>query len=402
MTDRSLAATSAPAVAAAMMVMNVLTYGFNLVAARALVPAEFGALTALLSIILIANVVALALQAAVARRLAVEPERATAIITTASRVALSVALAVGVTVAASTIVVSPTLQFGSSWPVILCGAMLVPLTIAGAQMGVAQGTAQWRRLALMYVGNGTGRIVGGLMGVLVLPTATGAMAGLALGAWLPVLLGFGLLKIDGAGELASRRPLAVETIRATGLLVAFFALSNLDALLARGFFSTHDSGLYAAGLIMTKSTLFLPQFVSVVLFPSLARDASHRSRLIASGLVAGLGLLVTLGVALLPRLALMLVGGDAYAEVANDLWLFAASGTALAVLYVLVFDALARRARGVAIALWCGVAVVTATAVLLRPGVNELVIVVALTSSALAVVLLVWPRRRPSMAESSQ
>src|SRR5690606_34086992 len=118
-------------VAIAMMVMNVATYGFNLVAARLLVPAEFGALTALLSLILIANVVALALQASIARRISVHPGQATQIVHTASRVALAVSLAVGLAVALSSPVLTPAFSFDSLWAVIWCGAMLVPLTLAG-------------------------------------------------------------------------------------------------------------------------------------------------------------------------------------------------------------------------------------------------------------------------------
>ncbi len=383
-------------VAIAMMVMNVVTYGFNLAAARLLVPAEFGALTALLSLMLIAGVVQLGLQASIARRLSVRPERAPAIVHTASRVALAVSIAVGIAVAASTVVLTTAFNFDSPWAVILCGAMLVPITLSGAMMGVAQGTSQWRRLAWLYLGNGFGRLFGGLVGIAIDPSATSAMAGLAVGGWLPVILGTGLLRTSGTGDTHSRRPLVFETVASASTLLAYFAFGNVDALLARGGFSAHDSGLYASGLILTKSTLFLPQFVSVVFFPSLARDASHRTRLRAVGIVAALGLVVVAGTALLPDLALILVGGDQYAEISANLWLFAVSGTFLAIVYLLVFDALARRSKGVAVLLWVASGVVFSIAWFWSIGIVGLVTTIASVAAVVTVLLLLWPIIRPN------
>lgn len=385
-------------VAVAMMVMNVATYGFNLVAARLLVPAEFGALTALLSLILMANVVALALQAAIARRISVAPQHVLSIIHTASRVSLAVSVAVGVAAACTTVVLTPAFDFSSMWSVVFCGAMIVPLTLTGALMGVAQGTARWKRLSVLFVGNGFGRLFGGVAGLLIDPSATAAMAGLAAGAWLPVVLGAGLLKSDADEDPHSRRPLVFETVTSAMTLLAYFAFSNVDALIARGGFEAHDSGLYASGLILTKSTLFLPQFVSVVFFPSLARDSSHRTRLRAVGLVAVLGLAVVAGTALLPQLALILVGGDQYEEISGDLWLFAVSGTFLAIVYLLVFDALARRENGVAVLVWLASAVVFCVAYFGSIGIVGLVSTMAVTAAALAAVLLVWPLLKRSPA----
>lgn len=378
-------------VAIAMMVMNVVTYLFNLVAARLMAPAEFGALTALLSLILMANVIGLALQAAIARRISVAPDHASAIVHTASRVALAISVTAGLAVAASTIALTPAFHLSTPWAVVFCGAMIVPLTMTGALMGVAQGTGRWRRLAVLFLGNGFGRLLGGVGGLLVDDSAAAAMAGLAIGAWLPVLLGSGLLRASRGTDVHSRRPLVAETVASAAILLAYFAFSNVDALIARGGFPAHDSGLYASGLIITKSTLFLPQFVSVVFFPSLARDSSHRTRVRATALVALLGLGVVAGTALLPDLALVLVGGDQYREVAGTLWLFALSGTFLAIVYLLVFDALARRSAGAAVLLWAATIAVFCVAWFGSIGIIGLVITMAAVGAVTSVILLALP-----------
>ena len=182
-----------------------------------------------------------------------------------------------------------------------------------------------------------------------------------------------------------------EAFTASLVLFAYFTLSNLDALLARSVFNEHDSGIYAAGLIMTKSALFLPQFVSVVFFPMLARDAGHRSRVTAVSLVAFFGVIATAGVALLPKIALILVGGDKYGEIMGRLWIFAGTGTVLAIVYVLVFDALARRVRGVSLILWLTTFAIVGLATWLELATWQLSIVVALSSGVCALVLLVLP-----------
>ena len=61
-------------------------------------------------------------------------------------------------------------------------------------------------------------------------------------------------------------------------LLAFFAFTNLDVLLARHLFSSTDAGVYAAGAILAKTCLFLPTFVLVVAFPTMASDRDAAGR----------------------------------------------------------------------------------------------------------------------------
>src|ERR1700754_4403696 len=67
---RSAFLRSATVVAVAMAIMNVAAYGFTLISSRRLMPEQFGAITALLGLLLIGNVASLGLQATGARRLA--------------------------------------------------------------------------------------------------------------------------------------------------------------------------------------------------------------------------------------------------------------------------------------------------------------------------------------------
>jgi O-antigen/teichoic acid export membrane protein len=248
----------------------------------------------------------------------------------------------------------------------------------GAEAGVAQGSGSWGHLAALYVASGLGRLVFGTAGALVLPTATGVLLGVLLGACLPVLLGWSLLRASAAAGrrapgAATHRPKTVravttqvlrETMHGAHALLAFFAVTNADAVLARIVLSEHDSGLYGAGLIVAKAALFLPQFVAVVAFPALARSENPATRRIATLTVAALGMAAALGTWLLPQLALVFAGGERYADVQGQLPLFAVEGAVFALVNLLVYDALAAESRGVIVLLWLILAAVVAFALL--------------------------------------
>jgi len=262
-------------------------------------------------------------------------------------------------------------------PGALVALTLLPLCLFGAEAGVAQGSGSWGHLAGLYVASGLGRLVFGTAGALLLPTATGVLLGVLVGACLPVLLGWSLLRASAARRPARRvatsgpaaeRAIGAEVLRETmhgaHALLAFFAVTNADAVLARIVLSEHDSGLYGAGLIVAKAALFLPQFVAVVAFPALARSENPATRRIATLTVAALGMAAALGTWLLPQLALVFAGGERYADVQGQLPLFAVEGAVFALVNLLVYDALAAESRGVIVLLWLILAAVVAFALL--------------------------------------
>lgn len=353
-------------VAVAISSMNVMTYAFTALVARQVAPNIFGEVTALMGILLVGSVAALGLQATTARRLATCPEHERAeLVHMARRATYVIASSVALLVLALSPVLVRVLALDSWLPVAVVAVTLVPLAVFGTQAGVAQGTAQWGRLAALYVAVGVGRMVCGTVGALVSPTATGALAGVLVGALLPVVVGWRLMHPHGDRPTStSTRDLVVETVRGSQALLAFFAVTNADAVLARVVLPPDESGLYAAGLIVTKAALFLPQFVAVVAFPSMARDGHPATRRTAMLVVAGLGVAAALGTWLLPSLALVFAGGDRYADVAGLLPLFAVEGAVFALVNLLVYDSLAEQSGRMTVALWCVLAGVTVTTVL--------------------------------------
>ncbi|WP_210648953.1 lipopolysaccharide biosynthesis protein [Nocardioides sp. SYSU D00065] len=333
-------------VAVAITVMNLAMYGFTMSAARLLGPTAYGGFFAVVNLMLIVGVLQLGLQATAARRISAEPAHAEEV----AREVLRVSLRAGVLLSGVLLLAAPAvtrlLDLQSLATALLAAVAAVPLTVSGAQAGILQGERRWRELAVLYLLMGVPRLAVGLALVLWRPTELMAFLGVGVGFVAPCLYGLHALRRvrpRGARRDRRSRSLVAETARSSQALLAFFALTNADMLVARVVLDPGDSGRYAAGLLVTRAVLFLPQFVVVVAFPSMSAEGGGGRALVRSVLaVTGLGVLCTAATAALPGLALVFAGGAAYAGIRDVLWLFALLGTATGVVQVLVYSALAR------------------------------------------------------------
>jgi O-antigen/teichoic acid export membrane protein len=390
-------------IAVAMGIMNIATYGFQMVAARALGPQEYGAFAALMNLMLVVSVMSLAVQATAARRISTEPRDVAQIERIILRVTYRSAVVLGLVLLALTPVIDLVLRLESLASAAVVGVIAVPLTIMGGQAGVLQGERRWLPLAAVYVAAGVPRLVLGTALVLWHPSELTAVLGVALGAFVPVIVGYFALRRPRSDHTDREEPhipsLLREVARSSQALLAFFALSNVDVIVARNVLDGHDAGLYAAGLIMTKAVLFLPQFVVVVTFPAMSTPR-ERSRALLRGLlmVGGIGVVATAGAYFLSPLAMVFVGGSQYSEIESRLWLFAVLGTLLAMLQLLVYAVLARQGRRSVYAPWAALVLVVVLG-LGCDSLDSLLAVVVGVDALLLVVLLgisLYLARRPA------
>lgn len=375
-----------------MGVMNVATYAFTMIAARLLGPKSYGAFASLMAALLVIAVLQLGLQATAARRIAAEPEHVAQIERTVLGVTYRAALGLGVVLLLLTPVLDRVLRLDSLATALLISVVSIPFTVMGGQAGVLQGERRWGALSIVYLLSGVPRLVVGTALILWQPTETVALIGVGIGACAPVIAGWWFLRRPrdpgvGSAEHGFRRVMR-EIVHNSQTLLAFFALSNADIVVARNVLDAHDAGLYAGGLILTKAVLFLPQFVVVVAFPSMATLSQARRALTASlTLVLVIGLLGVLGAAVLPDLALIFVGGSDYAEIGDHLWIFALLGIVLAMLQLLVYSVLARQGRRSVYLVWAALVVMVGVG-LGCSSLRELLTVVTCVDAVLLAVLL--------------
>ena len=374
-----------------MGVMNVATYGFTMVAARMLGPRSYGAFAGLMATLLVITVLQLGLQATAARRIAAEPEHVGQIEKTILGVTYRAAIALGVLLLLLAPLVNVVLRLDSLGTAALLAVVSIPFTIMGGQAGILQGERRWGALAILYVLSGVPRLLIGTALILWQPSEFTALLGTGIGACAPVVAGWWFLRRTREPGIHSEdhgfRRVIRESVLNSQVLLAFFALSNADIVIARNVLNEHDAGLYAGGLILTKAVLFLPQFVVVIAFPSMSTIAERRRALTGSlGLIAVVGAAATAGAVLLPQLALIFVGGDNYDEIADHLWIYAILGTVLSMLQLLVYSVLARQGKRSVFLVWA--AFVTAVGLGLTTDTLRGLLTVVLTVDTLLLVAL--------------
>jgi O-antigen/teichoic acid export membrane protein len=400
---------SGAVIAIAIGVMNVCTYGYTVLAAHLIGKEPYGAFSALMGALLVISVLSLGLQATGARRIAAAPDQVIAIEKVVLDVGLRSALLLGALCLLLAPVFNAVLHLHSLPTAMLVGVSAIPLTYMGAQAGVLQGERRWSQLAVLYLAQGVGRVGFGVALIAFWRTEFAAMAGAALGFWLPVLIGWLALRRPRVDVPHSEGHPGLELLREVGhssqALFAFFALSNADILVARATMSNSEAGLYAAGLIMVKAILFLPQFVVVIAFPSMSKEETSRTTLLlAVATSAALGAIGVLGTVLFPDWALLFVGGHDFSAVKDDLWKFAIVGTVLSIVQLLVYSALARRQGRAVVVIWTALAVLVALALATDTAASLVLVVVAVDGmlflALLGIALLTRPAARSEPVEA--
>jgi O-antigen/teichoic acid export membrane protein len=332
---------------AAMGAANALNYAYNLAMVRPLGPGGYGALAALLALVLVGAFPAMALQVVVARHTTRRrnDERALAELWAGTlTVTLEAGAALGLLCVLAAPAVAGFLHLGSLVPALWLAAALAPLPAIAALQGMLQGRERFGALAAVLLAGAAGKLAVGVALVALGGGVAGAVAGAAAGGGLALVTGLALVRSPLArshvrlvGSAAVR-----EVLMAGAAILGLLLLTNLDVLLARHHLTSRAAGLYAAGSVMAKVAFWAPQCVIMVVFPRLVAPEG-RARLLgrAAAVMATGGMLLVAGAALAPRLAVLLPFGREYLEVGPLLPAFAALGTVLALAELVLFSGIA-------------------------------------------------------------
>lgn len=379
-------------VGAATLIGNGSAYLLSMIAARMLTPAEFGALGALLGLLVIISTVGIATQALTARRVAVAVDDRAAVEGEAIRLSTAVCAAI---IVGGLIVSWPLAQIFSI-PVVAVATGIASIgfvVVGSAALGIAQGREAHARLSWAFIANGCGRALGGIVGVVVLDSVTGVGVGVLVGCALGAALAYWII-CPRTWSRGLSSGVTGEFAHVLHALFVLFTLTNVDVLLARIFLTENQSGEYSVGVLLAKIAFFLPNAIVIVLFPKMTSANSRRAVYLATALTAIVGLCITGFSFLFGDFVIRVLGGVQYTDLSSEAWLFALEGSAFALVQVLLYARLATQDRGAVLTVWVALVVlVLIVAGWRHDSVVQIVTTVVAVSLALTVVGLIMDRR---------
>ena len=384
-------------VGAATVLGNGAAFLLTMVAARVLTPAEFGALGALLGMLVIISTVSIATQALTARQVAVAPDAATRAEVEGQAVRLAVL--VGAAIVVGGLVVAWPLGVIFTIPTVAVATGIASLgfvVVGSAAMGISQGREEHLRLSWSFLANQLGRAAGGIVFVLVLGSVTGVGVGILVGCAAGAAVAY-RISCPGAWGPHVSRGVATEFGHVVHALLVLFTLTNVDVLLARLFLDADQSGEYSVGVQLAKIAFFLPGAIVIVLFPKMTGGNTRRAVYVATALTAVVGVGVTGFSLLFGNLVARILGGAQYTDLGSEIWLFALEGSAFALVQVLLYGRLATQDRSAVLAVWAGLVVLVAVVVFWRhDSLAEIVTSVVAVSLVLTAAGLLMDRRKPA------
>ena len=337
-------------VGAGLAVPQILAYLASIFAARILNPADFGAFGTIQGITQIGQPIGLGIQALIVSKLIKNSKKSYKNI-------LKFGLEISIFVFIANMVISIPLSniFKVDYLVLVLAIGAVsPFIFVSTQLGVAQGKELYIKLALIYISFGVGRSVTAIVGLLIYPNLISVSIGFFVGTFLSAVISHFILGNGGKfWKIKKLRNETLSLIKSTQALLALYVLVNVDILIARIVLSQELSGVYAVGMLVAKIAFFMPQAITVVLFPKMGKNQSSSLKYAILGTIS-------VGVAYIiicyfgSQIIIQAIGGKQYTNLYNEIWIFAVEGTLFAILQVLLYGKIAKDNISVSILLWMG------------------------------------------------
>lgn len=318
-----------------MALMNVANWLYHVVMSRALGPAGYGGLSALLGLLFImtvpATTIQMGLSALVARREANQDAPFFANVLTRW---LRGFLLFGLVLSSVPLLLSPwladLLRLASPVPVLIAGTVLISWLPLPVVRGLLQGVQRFWTLGASFITEGLLKLGAGVLLVSAGLGLSGAVAAISLGA-----LGALALTMLGLRSRSDPRPVGVgpqDAVVFRSLLpyvvavASFTLLTQSDVVLVKILFPPGEAGVYAAASTAGKIILYLTAPLAMVMLPEAVRrhvrNEGERPVLLRSArYAAAAGGALVAAYILVPRPIMHVLFGSAYLEGAPLLWL---------------------------------------------------------------------------------
>ncbi len=262
----------------------IFSYLYQIYVARALGPAGYGAFGSLFAIFYLISIFSGTVQAGAARFVSKltamgEDERIGSFLYGLIKKSILLGAAGFVLFCLISSGIASFLQMASTLDVVVLGTVILLSFIQPAASGVLQGLQRFGLLAFTSVLSTGLKLAFGIILVSLGYGVAGAMGAVTLSTlavFLFVL--FSLRSYLGRSKKNGYdfRELYIYSAPTLLVMLCLAVPSNVDVIMAKHFFSSHEAGLYTAASVVGKMVLFLPGAIASVMFPKASEMKTLR------------------------------------------------------------------------------------------------------------------------------
>ena len=338
---------------------------FNVVISRMLGPSQYGALGALLNLVLILSVLLSGLQVAVTTAVAgMESSVGELGVSHLVKHFLGVGVVLSVGLTAISPLIRSYLHLQSDTSVLILVGWCIPSVLIALFQGILIGEHRFGWVAgATLVSTVVGRLLLGVLFVELGFGLNGAIAATTVAQVLSLLVFVAPLRgqlWQVATKSVRRVSLSVREVALSTLALAgFWVLASMDTVLARHFLPATESGHYTAASVAGRIALFATGSIATLALPRLSlgsgRSAEARVALRWSLVVTFvMGLVVALVLSAIPGFIIRVLFGASYVSAVPALRVLSFEALTLGMLSLLVYYHIARRSL-FALLPWLGV-----------------------------------------------
>lgn len=330
--------------------VSVANFGYNVSMARLLGPAEFGHVTAVATLLMLASAVTLSFQLVCAKFIARQASSASKarIHDGLMKRAWIVGAAIGTGMILSSHVIGGLLRLPSHLLIVLLAIGLMFYPALGVKRGVLQGTCNFRYLSGNFVLEALVKLLSAVFLVWAGFGIFGAVGGIATS--LLAAFAFARIEFTRKGSAEHVTPAAFrEAMQVIVFFVGQVVLSNIDILLVKYFFAPTEAGLYAAVALVGRLLFYAAWSIVSAMFPVSASNGAEpdkrpdRVLFMPLLLVFGISAVYTALMAWIPQRIVSMLFGMGFQEAEPLLSLYAMATGLYALSVVLMTYEMSRK-----------------------------------------------------------
>ena len=331
--------------------VSVSNFLFHVVISRLLGPSVYGALGALLNVLLILSVPLGAIQAAVTRSESAHLHsegHGIGLRSAMMRAGLTGVIGTVVLIVFSPLIAS-YLHLSSVESTMILAIWVIPALIGAVAQGVLMGRLRFAPVSVaMLLGGVVGRLA---LGIILVEMGFGLVGAVAASV-LAQIIQTAIVCFPLASEFVHSKGYSIGVGLRSGVLSVlalggYWVLGTEDTVLARHFLPAHSAGLYAAASTAGRIALFLPGAIALIAFPRFSKESGTgelaRSTLrwsLATVSVLGLGTAIVL--LIVPSLVIEVLFGSSYLGAADTIRVLGFEAAGLGFAGLLLYFHLAR------------------------------------------------------------